>query len=68
MCRTTTALYSIYIYPSAVVLRQEKGSDEGEGRLLSTQRGYDLAYELALDLAAQKGLHFINDVDESMIE
>jgi hypothetical protein len=68
MSTNTTALYSIFVCPSAVVLRPENGFDERQGRLLSTHRCYDSAYELALDLAGKKGLQFINHVDESAIE
>lgn len=62
---TQDALYSIYVYQSAVVLYLNDESTYGAGRFVSSQLDYKLACDFALELANQKGLPFINQVAES---
>jgi hypothetical protein len=56
------ALYTTYIDQSAVVLYLDDGSGYGTGRFVSSQADYQIAYGFALELAAQEGLTFINQV------
>ena len=59
------ALYSVYVYQSAVVLYLDNGATYDTGRFVSSQRDYQMACEFALELANQKGLPFIDQVAES---
>lgn len=57
--------YSIYVDVIAVRLYRESEPIVAKGRILWTQRDYDAARDLAIKLAEQKNLKFINHVSGS---
>jgi hypothetical protein len=62
---TEVPFYTIYTNRSAIVLYLENGLDYSTGRFISTQPNYQVACDIALELARQKGLTFINQVPEA---
>lgn len=62
---TQDTLYSIYVEQSAITLYLDNGLDYRPGQFISSQADYQMAYEIGLQLASQKGLTLINQVLEA---